>query len=248
MAEPSPEAVEALFQQAADLAPGRRGAFLDEQCAGDPELRAAVEELLQFDAKARSAPDFLRSPAADVRGALPLPAAAMPASFGRYRILRPHGEGGMGTVYEAEQDTPRRTVALKVIRPGLVSPEYLKRFSHEARILARLHHPGIAQVYEAGMSEDGRSFFAMEFIRGMRLDEYARGHGLDAASRLELLARVCDAVQHAHDQGVIHRDLKPANILVDDSGQPKVLDFGVAHVTAADLLTTASRTQTGQLL
>src|SRR5262249_49140854 len=104
------------------------------------------------------------------------------------------------------------------------------------------------QVYEAGMSEDGRSFFAMEFIRGMPLDEYAISRGLDAAARLELLARVCDAVQHAHDRGVIHRDLKPANILVDDSGQPKVLAFGAAPATAADLLTTSSRTQTGHLL
>ncbi len=122
----------------------------------------------------------------------------------------------MGTVYEAEQDNPRRTVALKVIRPGLVSPELVKRFSHEAQILARLQHSGIAQVYEAGMGEDGQPFFAMEFIRGMPLDEYARSRGLDAAARLELLARVCDAVQHAHDKGVIHRDLKPGNILVDE--------------------------------
>src|SRR5262249_51186605 len=248
MAEPSPEAVEALFQQVVDLVPERRDSFLDEQCAGDPDLRAAVEELLQFDAKAQGMPDFLHSPAAEVRSALPLRAAGMAASFGRYRILRLHGEGGMGTVYEAEQDTPRRTVALKVIRPGLVSPEHVKRFSHEAQILARLQHPGIAQVFEAGMGDGGQPFFAMEFIRGMPLDEYAHGHGLDAAARLELLARVCDAVQHAHDRGVIHRDLKPGNILVDRSGQPKVLDFGVAHVTAADLLTTSSRTQTGQLL
>ena len=119
MAELSPEAVEALFQQAVDLVPERRGAFLDERCGGDPDLRAAVERLLHFDAKAQSAPEFLRSPAADVRAALPLRAEAMPASFGRYRLLRLHGEGGMGTVYEAEQDNPRRTVALKVIRPGL---------------------------------------------------------------------------------------------------------------------------------
>ena len=249
MPEPSPEAVEALFQQATDLDLAQRGAFLDEQCAGDPDLRAAVEELLHFDAKAESEPDFLRSPAAEVRaGTAALAGARAPGFIGRYRILRRHGEGGMGTVYEAEQDNPRRTVALKVIRPGLVSPELLKRFSHEAQILARLQHPGIAQVYEAGIAEDGQPFFAMEFIRGMPLDEYARSHGLDAAARLELLAKVCDAVQHAHDKGVIHRDLKPGNILVDESGQPKVLDFGVAHVTAADLLTTSSRTQTGQLL
>ena len=182
MPEPSPEAVEALFQQAADLDPAQRGAFLDEQCAGDPDLRAAVEELLHFDAKAESEPDFLHSPAADVRAALPLSAEpGLPLYIGRYRILRRHGEGGMGTVYEAEQDNPRRTVALKVIRPGLVSAELLNRFSHEAQILARLQHSGIAQVYEAGMGEDGQPFFAMEFIRGMPLDEYARSRGLDAA-------------------------------------------------------------------
>src|SRR5262245_729117 len=133
MPEPSPETVEALFQQAADLVPERRDAFLDEQCAGDLDLRAAVEELLLFDAKARSTPGFLHSPAADIRPTFPLRVEAMPASFSGYRILRLHGEGGMGTVYEAEQDNPRRTVALKVIRPGLVSSEYVKRFSYEAQ-------------------------------------------------------------------------------------------------------------------
>ena len=248
MPEPSPEAVEALFQQAADLDPERRGAFLDEQCAGDPDLRAAVEELLHFDAKAQSAPDFLHSPAADVRAALPLRAEAVPASIGRYRVVRRLGEGGMGTVYEAEQDDPRRTVALKVMRPGLDSPELRKRFAQEAQILGRLHHPGIAQVYEAGATEDGQLYFAMEFIRGLPLDEHVRRHALDARARLELVARVCDAVQHAHEQGVIHRDLKPANILVDETGQPKVLDFGVAHATGAGLLGSTAHTRTGQLI
>jgi eukaryotic-like serine/threonine-protein kinase len=154
----------------------------------------------------------------------------------------------MGTVYEAEQDNPRRTVALKVIRAGLVSPPLLKRFAHEAQILGRLHHPGIAQIYEAGVAEDGQPFFALEFICGVALDEYARRHGLNSAARLDLLARVCDAVQHAHDQGIIHRDLKPGNILVDETGQPKVLDFGVARATGADLLTSTDHTRTGQLL
>jgi eukaryotic-like serine/threonine-protein kinase len=249
MPEPSPEAVEALFQQAADLAPALRSAFLDEHCAGDPDLRAAVEELLHFDAKAQKTPDFLPSPAALFRAALPRSAEpGLPPFIGRYRILRRHGEGGMGTVYEAEQDNPRRTVALKVIRPGLISAELLNRFSHEAQILGRLQHSGIAQVYEAGSGEDGQPFFAMEFIRGMPLDEYSRSCALDPPARLELLAKVCDAVQHAHEKGVIHRDLKPGNILVDSSGQPKVLDFGVAHVTDADLLTSSSRTRTGELL
>src|SRR5918911_1423627 len=154
---------------------------------------------------------------------------------GHYRILRRIAEGGMGAVYEAEQDSPRRTVALKVIRPGLASGALVKRFAHEAEILGRLHHPGIAQVYEAGLADDGQPFFAMEFIRGLPLDAYARLRAQTLPARLELLARVCDAVQHAHDHGVIHRDLKPANILVDEAGQPKVLDFGVARALDDDL-------------
>ncbi len=154
----------------------------------------------------------------------------------------------MGTVYEAEQDSPRRIVALKVVRRGFSSPAIVKRFTHEAQILGRLHHPGIAQIYEAGLANDGQPFFAMEFINGLPLDEYARRRGLDLAARVNLLARVCDAVQHAHDQGVIHRDLKPANILVEETGQPKVLDFGVARATGADLLTMTGLTQAGQLI
>jgi WD40 repeat protein/predicted Ser/Thr protein kinase len=247
MPEPSPEAVEALFQQAADLEPERRGAFLDARCAGDPDLRAAVEELLDFDAKAQSAPDFLHSPAADARAALLPTAVGLPAFIGRYRVVRRLGEGGMGTVYEAEQDDPRRTVALKVMRPGLDSPDHRKRFAQEARILGRLHHAGIAQVYEAGATE-GRLYFAMEFIRGSPLDEHVHRHVPGARARLELVAAVCDAVQHAHEQGIVHRDLKPANILVEETGQPKVLDFGVAHATGGGLLGSTAHTRTGQLI
>jgi WD40 repeat protein/predicted Ser/Thr protein kinase len=248
MPEPSPGSVKALFLQAADLDPQRRSALLDEACAGDANLRAAVEELLAFDAKARGAPDFLRSPAADIRAALPLNEEAMPASICRYRVVRRLGEGGMGTVYEAEQDDPPRTVALKVMRPGLDSPGSRKRFSREARILGRLDHVGIARVYDAGATEDGRLYLAMEFIRGLRLDEHVRRHVPDVRARLELVARVCDAVQHAHDQGVIHRDLKPANILVDETGQPKVVDFGVAHATGGGVLGSTAHTRTGQLV
>jgi eukaryotic-like serine/threonine-protein kinase len=251
--------VRSLFAQAVDLPRDERCAFLDAACRGEPELRADVEGLLAYDSGStigREDEDFLKSPLVrqpegkESEASFPPQSEEprLPSHIGRYRILRRHGEGGMGTVYEAEQENPRRTVALKVIRPGLLSPELVKRFRNEAQILARLQHSGIAQVHEAGMSEDGQPFFAMEFIHGMPLDEYARSRGLDPRARLELLARVCDAVQHAHDKGVVHRDLKPGNILVEESGQPKVFDFGVAHVTAADLLTTSSQTQTGQLL
>jgi WD40 repeat protein/predicted Ser/Thr protein kinase len=248
MPEPSDDAVEALFQQAADLDPERRGPFLDERCAGDPDLRAAVEELLYFDAKAQSAPDFLHSPAADVRAALPATTEVVPASVGRYRVIRRLGEGGMGTVYEAEQDDPPRTVALKVMRPGFDSPEHRKRFVREAGILGRLDHVGIARVYETGTTEAGLLYFAMEFIRGLRLNEHVRRHTTDVRTRLDLVARVCDAVQHAHQQGVVHRDLKPANILVDESGQPKVLDFGVARADNTGISGGSAQTRTGQLI
>jgi eukaryotic-like serine/threonine-protein kinase len=253
-----PPRFRALFARALQLSPVERGPFLDAACSGEPGLRADVESLLDYDSglELGEHEGFLKSPlvreAERTHADDPLrslrPEPAPQTHFGLYRILCRRGEGGMGIVYEAEQGNPRRTVALKVIRSELVSPEVVKRFKSEAQILARLQHPGIAQVYEAGMSEDSRPFFAMELIRGMPLDEYSRSRRLDQSARLVLLAKVCDAVQHAHDKGVVHRDLKPGNILVEESGQPKVLDFGVAHVTAADVLPTSSQTRTGQLL
>ncbi len=160
-----------------------------------------------------------------------------PPTIGRYRIVGTLGEGGMGTVYEAVQDHPNRTVALKVIRSDNISPELIRRFEFESEVLGRLQHPGIAQIYEAGTAagpDGSQSFFAMELVRGQSLTGYADARGLDVRQRLDLFARICDAVHYAHQQGVIHRDLKPANILVDASGQPKILDFGVARLTNAD--------------
>jgi WD40 repeat protein/predicted Ser/Thr protein kinase len=248
MAKPSPQRVEELFDQALDLDPARRAAFLDEQCQGDAELRAAVEKLLQLDSKAQAAELLLRSPLAATRPQAFAPPAPRFPAIARYRVLRLLGEGGMGTVYEAQQDNPRRSVALKVIRAGLTSGILLKRFAREAEILGRLRHAGIAQVYDAGVAESGQPFFVMELIVGVPLDQYAREHALDAGGRLELVARVCDAVQHAHERGVIHRDLKPANILVEPSGQPKVLDFGVARPADLGLTASGGRTEAGQLL
>jgi WD40 repeat protein len=238
--------VELLFQEALDVDPKHRAAFLAERCAGDAQLRAAVEELLEFDAKAESSPDFLNSPAADLRAALPTP--AVPVSIGRYRIVRRIGQGGMGTVYEAKQDQAPHTVALKVLRSGFDSPDLRKRFIQESQILGRLHHPGIAKVYEAGATDDGQLYLTMEFIRGLPLGDYVRAGRVTVPARLELLAAVCEAVEHAHQQGIIHRDLKPANILVDEAERPKVLDFGVARATDGVLLGSTAHTHTGQMI
>jgi tetratricopeptide (TPR) repeat protein len=174
-----------------------------------------------------------------------------PERIGGYRIVRKIAEGGMGVVYEAEQDHPRRTVALKVIRPGLATSQILRRFEHEVQILGWLVHPGIAQIYEAGTADAGfgpQPFFAMELVRGASLVEYVLEDRTSVRGRLELVARICDAVHHAHQKGVIHRDLKPGNILVTESGQPKILDFGVARSMDSDLRRTTMETGVGQLV
>jgi serine/threonine protein kinase/tetratricopeptide (TPR) repeat protein len=178
------------------------------------------------------------------------PAAPLPATIGPYRVLRLLGEGGMGAVYEAEQEFPHRVVALKVIRPGYATAEMLRRFENEAHALGRLQHPGIAQIYAAGTADTavGRQpYFAMELVQGQSLLDYCDEHRLEVPQRLELMAKVCDAVQHAHQRALIHRDLKPANILVDESGQPHILDFGVARLTDSDAYAT-QQTDVGQIV
>ena len=168
----------------------------------------------------------------------------------RYRIESVLGEGGMGLVYLARQERPDRQVALKLIRPGLADQRMLKRFEQEAEVLGRLLHPGIAQIYEAGTADAGfgpQPFFAMELVRGVPLTEYASQKELTTRQRLKLMSKVCDAVEHAHQKGVIHRDLKPGNILVTEDGQPKILDFGVARATDSDIQQTM-QTDVGALI
>jgi eukaryotic-like serine/threonine-protein kinase len=177
-------------------------------------------------------------------------AMPLPQRIGQYRILRLLGEGGMGAVYEAEQDHPRRMIALKVIRSGWNSPGLVRRFEQESQALGRLQHAGIAQIYEAGAADTfcGRQpYFAMELIHGKPLIEYAEECSLNTRQRLELMVAVCEAVEHAHQRGIIHRDLKPGNILVNECGQPKILDFGLARATDCDAQATR-QTDIGTLL
>jgi len=179
-------------------------------------------------------------------------AAPTRRTIGRYRIKGLIGGGGMGNVYAAVQEEPRRTVALKVMKPGIAAPRAMRRFELEAQTLARLRHPGIAQIYEAGTHDEGSGpvpYFAMEYVAGAKsITEYADGRSLGIRERLELFAKVCDAVHHGHQKGIIHRDLKPSNILVDSSGNPKIIDFGVARATDSDMAVTTLQTDVGQLI
>jgi tetratricopeptide (TPR) repeat protein len=181
----------------------------------------------------------------------PSGAVRVPDKVGSYKLLGLLGAGGMGVVYLAEQDRPRRQVALKVMRPGTATPSALRRFEFEAQALGRLQHEGIARIFEAGTDDAGQGpqpYFAMELIRGRPLTAYADDRRLGVRERLALVVKVCRAVQHAHQRGVIHRDLKPANVLVDEAGQPRVLDFGVARVSDRDVLATCPQTDVGQLV
>lgn len=241
--------------EALDLEPGARWSYLERACDGDAVLRAEVEKIVRAHDAAESR-DFLDPPSIDLGSATSRPrtdaGGMIGARIGRYRVRRLIGVGGMGAVYEAVQEQPRRTVALKVMRSGLASRSAQRRFEYESQLLARLRHPGIAQVYEAGAHEGPHGvvpFFAMEYIPGARpITQYARERKLSVAERLALMVRVCEAVHHGHQKGVVHRDLKPSNILVDSSGNPRIIDFGVARASDADLVVTTLQTDAGQLV
>jgi len=243
-----------LFEQVLQRPPEERAAFLVEACGNDAELHAEVESLLEHDS--RAAADFLRSPepayGSGSLGTTSRPDPLIGSHVGSFHIKQVIASGGMGTVYEAVQEHPHRTVALKVMKQNVASRSALRRFQFEAQILGRLRHPNIAQVIQAGMHDDGSGgmpYFALEYIPGAKpITNYVTEKGRNTSDRLWLFANVCDAVHHGHQKGIIHRDLKPANILVDSAGEPKVIDFGVARATDSDLSITTQQTDIGQLV
>ena len=242
---------EPLVDRALDLPTEERDQFLVTACAGDQRLLDEARSLLRACEKSEG---FLETPAAlpdslvshGGESGEPTAAELAPVIPG-LRTIRLLGRGGMGTVYLAEQAQPKRLVALKVMNADL-GKAALQRFRQETEVLARLRHPGIAQIHLAGEAViSGRSvpYFVMELVDGQRLTEYAPSLSID--DRLRLLGQVCDAVDHAHKAAVIHRDLKPSNILVDTTGQPHVLDFGIARV-AGESMATGEATLPGQVV
>jgi tetratricopeptide (TPR) repeat protein len=251
--------------------PAEQAAYVDEACRGDPRLRAAVEALLRARA---SDPDFLEQPAGSLAGTTDAPVghpsavSAQPASTeklggvlaDRYRLLEEIGQGGMGTVWMAQQTVPvKRLVAVKLVKPGMDSKAVLARFEAERQALALMDHPNIAKVFDAGTTEPngrtsvglGRPFFVMELVKGVPITEFCDKHRLTPRQRLELFVPVCQAIQHAHQKGVIHRDLKPSNVLValyDDKPVPKVIDFGVAKATGVQLTEETLHTSFGAVV
>lgn len=232
-----------LFHQAASLSAGECAEFLDRVCSGDDELRSMVDRLLAADS---DSPSLLDLGAGELAALVEDDFETPPTRLGRYEILEQVGRGGMGTVYLARRadGSFERSVALKVIRAGLDSDEPLRRFRSEARILARLEHPSIARLYDAGV-EDGQPYLAMEYVRGERIDRYCDARGLGISRRLALFRRVCEAVQHAHQNLVVHRDLKPSNILITDDGEVKLLDFGISKLVEDEVEGGADLTRTG---
>jgi eukaryotic-like serine/threonine-protein kinase len=236
-----PVAEKEMFEACPGLSPDERDVYLAELRLRDGEKERRVRRLLEAHDKAENA-EF-RTPLEKC--------LEEPTRIGPYRILKVLGEGGMGVVYEAEQTEPvTRRVALKLIRSGLDSQQIVARFEAERQALAVMDHPNIARVLDAGTTAEGRPFFVMELVEGVSLTDYCDRHRLSLRRRLELFLALCQAVQHAHQKGVIHRDLKPSNVLIvsrDGRPAPKIIDFGIAK--ALDQASTAALvTQQGTTL
>ena len=241
---PSPQnREEALFQAAAQLSGAERAAFLNGACLGDAALRRRLDALLV----AHDGPDELSPstrPGAKATMKLDIteaPDEAVGQTLGNYKLLQKIGEGGCGAVYMAEQQHPvRRRVALKVIKLGMDTKNVIARFEAERQALALMDHPNIAKVLDAGATDVGRPFFVMELVRGIKITDYCDQNNLNTHQRLQLFIQICQAIQHAHQKGIIHRDIKPSNILVtlhDGVPVPKVIDFGIAKATTDQRLT-----------
>jgi serine/threonine protein kinase/tetratricopeptide (TPR) repeat protein len=256
--------LKAIYFTARCLAPKDRPAFLDEACEDDAALRARVEQMLAVSDEAEAfitdLPD--EQPEARKSGGEPgeitkvdltdLPDETVGEKIGRYKILEKVGEGGCGVVYVAEQTEPvRRRVALKVIKLGMDTKQVVARFEAERQALAMMDHPNIAKVLDAGTTETGRPYFIMELVRGIKITDYCDQNNLPTQDRLDLFIQVCQAIQHAHQKGIIHRDIKPSNILVtlnDGVPVPKVIDFGIAKATEGRLTDATVYTQLHQFI
>lgn len=231
---------ESIFHIAADIQnPADRQAYLDRACGGDPRLRKDVNELLNHNSQAGG---FIERP--DIDGPSSTiayePVLERPGTqIGPYKLLQKIGEGGFGVVFMAEQERPvRRMVALKIIRPGMDTREVIARFESERQALALMDHPNIAKVLDAGATDSGRPYFAMELVKGVPITEFCDKNHMPAKQRLKLFIDVCHAILHAHHKGVIHRDIKPSNVMITlHDGIPvvKVIDFGVAKATVQKL-------------
>src|SRR5664279_4529838 len=240
--EPDREA--ALFQAAARLSDAERAIFLSGACHGDPTLRQRLDALLAAHEQPNPPPapeQVAPRPTLKVELADEPPDEAVGQTLGRYKLLEKVGEGGCGVVYVAEQTEPvRRRVALKVIKLGMDTKQVVARFEAERQALAMMDHPNIAKVLDAGTTDLGRPFFVMELVRGIKITDYCDQANLTTKERLDLFIKVCQAIQHAHQKGIIHRDIKPSNILVtlhDGVPVPKVIDFGIAKATSDQRLT-----------
>jgi eukaryotic-like serine/threonine-protein kinase len=244
---------ESIFAAALSKAPGvERRAFLDGACGSDHDLRQRIERLLEADNQ--TAGILERGPNAgptDAPGPDGPPLLPERVFGGRFKLRQKLGEGGMGEVWVADQAAPvQRRVAVKVVRPGLDSERMLARFDQKRQALALMDHPNIAKVLDAGEAE-GRPYFVMELIKGVPITDYCDRARLSPRERLALFVPVCEAVQHAHQKGVVHRDLKPSNILValyDGRPVPKVIDFGIAKATGPRLTDRSIYTEVGALI
>ena len=225
--------------------------YLRQVCGDNPEIHDRVATLLRMH---EESPSFLESPLAGGDAALDRgPLLELPGTqIGPYKLLEQIGEGGMGVVYVASQKEPiRRKVALKIIKPGMDTREVVARFEAERQALAMMDHPNIAKVFDAGATDAGRPYFAMELVKGTPITEYCDRQQLSTRERLELFVTLCHGVQHAHQKGVIHRDLKPSNLLVevhDVRPVPKIIDFGIAKAVGQQLTEQSLHTAFDQMV